>query len=88
MSYRESEGDPDYIPYTKYRMEADALLKEFALNYRKDDHAGCHTTEKASALSHQISLFARVHWHDEFKENQYPWAMRKPFKAYEQDGNN
>jgi hypothetical protein len=82
------EQDPSEIPYTKYRLEADGLLKEFAKNYHKDDRAHCHSDERASETAHRISLYVRVHWRPEFMENQCPEMMRKPHKAYVQEGNN
>jgi hypothetical protein len=83
-----SGTDPSDIPYTKYVLEMDDMLKLFSRVYNKDDRAGCHKNEAAAELSHKISLYVRVHWRESFREQQLPRMNRKNYPDYVQEGNN
>jgi hypothetical protein len=80
-------GEDDYVPYTKYKLEIDLMLKEYARSYDHTGPAHGHHNEVAAAMSRRITQYVRLNWKSEFEKNQYPFIQRRGFTKYVQ-GNN
>lgn len=85
MDTEQSGYDYQPISYVNYRNEMDSLLRHYAQVHDPKGPAHCNISEDASATSHYISQFVRVHWREEFVEQQYPLTQRKNFGAYNPD---